>query len=354
MLMPDSSSNEGNPSGVNRRGKTHRSPGGVTLEDVAKLAGVSPITVSRVLNQPDIVAPATIEKVQNAISRTGYVPNLLAGGLASRRSRLIAAIIPSIVNPIYSEPVGFLIDRLRTEGYEVLLGESGYTTEVEENLIMAILSRRPDGIFLTGTNHSAESRRRLLAARIPVVESWDMTPTPLDVIVGFSHEKVGGEVAAYLFRKGYRRFAVVTANDQRAQIRLREFKAILDQHGIKDVPTITVPVPSTLISGRNGLARLLDMGFKSGVIFCSSDTLAHGVLTEALARKLSIPEEVAIMGFGDLNFAAHTHPALSTVWIDRAEIGRRAAKALLDRIDGRNEFDKIIDLGFQVKERATT
>lgn len=352
--MPFSSSNEKNSTAVNNKGKTHRSSGGVTLEEVAKLAGVSPITVSRVLNQPGIVAPATIEKVQNAISRTGYVPNLLAGALASRRSRLIAAIIPSIVNPIYAESVRFLIDRLRTKGYEVLLGESGYTTAVEEDLILAILSRRPDGIFLTGTDHSAESRRRLLAARIPVVESWDLTPTPLDVVVGFSHEKVGREVAAYLFKKGYRRFAVVTANDPRAQIRLREFKATLDQDGIKDVPTITVPVPSTLMLGRNGFTQLLDMGFKSGVIFCSSDTLAHGVLIEATSRKLSIPEELAIMGFGDQSFSAHTHPAISTVWIDRAEIGRRAAEALLERIDGGIDFDKIIDLGFQVKERGTT
>lgn len=352
--MPISSSNGQKLNSSHKKGKTHRSTGGVTLGDVAKLAGVSPITVSRVLNQPDIVAPATIEKVQNAISRTGYVPNLLAGGLASRRSRLIAAIVPSIVNPIYAESVRFLIDRMRNEGYEVLLGESGYTTEVEEDLILAILSRRPDGIFLTGTDHSAESRRRLLSARIPVVESWDMTPTPLDTVVGFSHEKIGREVAEYLIKKGYRRFAVVTANDQRAQLRLREFKSALYQYDIRDIPTITVPVPSTLMLGRNGFAQLLDNGFKHGVIFCSSDNLAHGVLTEATSRHLSIPGDVAIMGFGDQNFAAHTHPALSTVKIDRAEIGRRAAEVLLKRIDCRLDLETIIDLGFQVKERATT
>jgi LacI family gluconate utilization system Gnt-I transcriptional repressor len=300
------------------------------------------------------VSPATVEKVQDAISRTGYVPNLLAGGLASRRSRLIAAIIPSIINPIYAEPVRFFIDRLRTEGYEVLLGESGYTTVVEEDLILAILSRRPDGIFLTGTEHSAESRRRLLSARIPVVETWDMTPTPLDVVVGFSHEKVGREVAEYLYKKGYGRFAVVTANDRRAQVRLREFNSTLAQHGVAEVPTITVPVPSTLMLGRNGLARLLEMGFRSGVIFCSSDTLAHGVLTEALSRRLSVPGDLAIVGFGDQSFAPHTHPALSTVRIDRAEIGRRAAEALLGRMQGRTGMDTIIDVGFQVMERGTS
>lgn len=281
------------------------------------------------------------------------MPNLLAGGLASRRSRMIAAIIPSIVNPIYAESVRFLIDRMRAEGYEVLLGESGYTSDVEQDLILAVLSRRPDGIFLTGTDHSAESRRRLLSARIPVVESWDMTPAPLDVVVGFSHEKVGREIAEYLFKKGYRRFAVVTANDQRAQLKVLECKAALSQRGIQDVPTVTVQVPSTLMLGRMGFAQLLDSGFKGGVIVCSSDNLAHGVLTEAMSRHLSIPGDVAIIGFGDQNFSAHTHPALSTVGIDRAAIGRRAAGALLERIDGKRDIETIIDLGFQVTERAT-
>lgn len=352
--MPFPYSNGEKHTSAHKKGRNNRSTGGVTLEDVAKVAGVSPITVSRALNQPDIVAPATIEKVQDAISRTGYVPNLLAGGLASRRSRLIAAIVPSIVNPIYAESVRFLIDRMRTEGYEVLLGESGYTTEVEDDLILAILSRRPDGIFLTGTDRSVESRRRLLSAKIPVVESWDMTPTPLDTVVGFSHEQVGRQVAEYLLEKGYRQFAVVTANDQRAQIRIREFKFALYQHGIRDISTITVPVPSTLMLGRNGFSQLLDSGFKHGAIFCSSDNLAHGVLTEATSRHLSIPGDVAIMGFGDQNFSAHTYPALSTVKIDRAEIGRRAAKVLLERIDGKLDLENIIDLGFQITERATT
>ena len=135
-----------------------RSTGSVTLDDVAKLAGVSPITVSRVLNQPQLVAAATADRVHRAISRTGYVPNLLAGGLASRRSKLIAVIIPSIINPVYAETMRFLIDRLGESEYQVLLGESGFTTESEEKLILAILSRRPDAIFLTGTVHSSESR----------------------------------------------------------------------------------------------------------------------------------------------------------------------------------------------------
>jgi len=336
------------------KSKSNRSSGSVTLGDVAKLAGVSPITVSRVLNQPELVAAATAEKVQRAISCTGYVPNLLAGGLASHRSMLIAVIIPSIINPVYAETMRFLIDRLQESGYQVLLGESGFTTDSEEKLLLAILSRRPDAIFLTGTVHSHESRRRLLNAKIPVIETWDITPTPLDVCVGFSHEKVGRAAAEYLFGKGYRKMGILSATDQRAQVRQREFLSALDNYGINDTPTIVVPAPPSLMLGRMGLTQLLNAGFKSGAIFCSSDTLAHGVLIEALSRGLSIPDDLAVLGFGGQSFSASTFPALSTVRIDRAKIGSRAAEAIIARIEGRADIETIIDVGFQIIERKTT
>ena len=181
----------------------------VTLADVARLAGVSPITVSRALHRPELVTPETRELVQVIVERTGYSPNMLAGGLASKRSRLVAAIVPSITNGIFVEAVEALTDRLWTAGYQVLLGLSGYPAEREEALLTAVLSRRPDAIYLTGINHSKASRQRLLAAAIPVVETWDLTPTPVDMVVGFSHEKVGQEVARHLHGKGYRRIGMV-------------------------------------------------------------------------------------------------------------------------------------------------
>lgn len=333
---------------------TGRSTGSVTLGDVARLAGVSPITVSRVINQPELVAAATAEKVKSAISRTGYVPNMLAGGLASRRSRLIAVLVPSIMSPIYAETVRILIDRLGESGYQLLLGESGYSVKSEERILLTILSRRPDAIFLTGTLHSSESRRRLLNARIPVVETWDLTPTPLDVVVGFSHEKAGQAVAGYLVGKGYRRIGMIMADDHRAQVRKREFMAALEGYGIRDVPAIVVKAPPNLMLGRSGLRQLMTAGFRSGAVFCSSDTLAHGVLIEAAAQALSVPGDLAVMGFGGQSFSAHTFPALSTVSIDRSAIGSRAADAILARIDGEPDVENIIDVGFRIVERETT
>lgn len=330
-----------------------RSTGSVTLGDVAKLAGVSPITVSRVLNQPEKVAPKTLQKVKKAIALTGYVPNLLAGGLASRRSRLIAAMVPSIANSVYAETIKFFSEKMRDAGYQVLLGESGYSEEQEESLIATILRSRPDGVFLTGINHSPQAKRLLLAANIPVVETWDITPTPLDVVVGFSHQSVGKAVAEYLLSAKYRRIGILSADDHRAQLRQQAFLDTLEENGVTGVATSIVPVPTSFLAGRVGMANLLDGGFTEGAVFCSSDTLAQGALTEVQCRGLSIPDRIAMVGFGDQPFAAHTFPALTTVKFDRALIGRKAAEALLARFNNEPVLQKVIDVGFQLIERQT-
>jgi LacI family transcriptional regulator, gluconate utilization system Gnt-I transcriptional repressor len=339
-----------------RKKQTSPRSGGnsITLEDVARLAGVSTITVSRAVNYPDKVAAKTLEKVNRAIAQTGYVPNLLAGGLASRRTRLIAAIIPAISNLVYAETVQYFSARLNAAGYQVLLGESGYPEKNEQQLLSAILSRRPDGILLTGVNHSPECRRLLLAANIPLVETWDITPTPLDVVVGFDHERIGRAVADFIAAKGFKQVGSVCASDRRARIREKAMIDRFAEHGIAPVITSEVPVPTDLHKGRLGLSDMLDQGFETGVVFCSSDILAHGVLTEAQSRGVRIPEQLAVIGFGDQSFAADTYPALTTVRIDRPRMGQQAAKALLARIDGQNLDDPVIDVGYQIIEREST
>ncbi|WP_205028133.1 LacI family DNA-binding transcriptional regulator [Oleisolibacter albus] len=332
---------------------SRRSSGSVTLEDVAKLAGVSPITVSRVLNRPELVTQETLDYVRSVIARTGYVPNLLAGGLASRKSRLVAAIVPTIANSMFAEGIETLTERLRAAGYQVLLGLSGFPTASEEQLIGAVLSRRPDAVFLTGITHSTQTRQRLLAAKIPVVETWDLTPTPIDMVVGFSHEKVGRTVAEYLWAKGYRRFGMVCADDTRALLRRRTFIEALAPYGITDVPTAIAGTPTSLKRGRDGLIELLSMTERPDAIVCSSDVLAHGVLTEARARGLSVPRDMAVMGFGDLEYAPYTIPALSTVRIDRRGIGQRAAEAMLARFNG-EPVQQVVDVGFEIVEREST
>jgi LacI family gluconate utilization system Gnt-I transcriptional repressor len=302
-----------------------------------------------------LVNAKTTEAVRKAIAETAYVPNLLAGGLASKRSRLVAAIVPTIANSIFTEAVEALTDRLEDAGYHVLLGLTGYPANREEKLVEAILSRRPEGIFLTGVTHTPETCRRLRAAGIPVVETWDITDTPIDVVIGFSHGAAGRAVAAYLVEKGYRRLAMVWADDERAAIRRQGFLAHLAERDVGEVRTSMVAAPGNLQRGREGLAQLLDeTDFHPQAIFCSSDALAQGVLAEAQARHLTIPTDLAVIGFGDLDMAAYTNPALSTVRIERHAIGLKAAEAMLARIEGHPAVERVVDIGFQIIERAST
>ncbi|MDM0026702.1 LacI family DNA-binding transcriptional regulator [Variovorax saccharolyticus] len=330
-----------------------RGSGGITLSDVSKLAGVSAITVSRALNTPDRVSPETRERVRLAVERTGYVPNLLAGGLASNRSRLVAAVVPTIAGPVFLETVQALTEALAEKGYQLMLGQSGYDNSREDALIDAIVGRRPDGIVLTGIMRSADGRRRLLASGIPVVETWDLTPTPVDMLVGFSHEQVGLATAQFLHRKGYRRPAIVTGDDRRAHLRRAGFEQAWKALGGAAVPVRDVPAPTTLGSGRAALSELLASDAGIDVVACSSDALAHGVITEAQARGLRVPQDVGVMGFGDLAFAQHAHPAITTVRIDGTAIGRQAARFIVERAEGRAVEHKVLDLGFSLIERAS-
>ncbi len=326
----------------------------VTLSDVARLAGVGTTTVSRAINHPDQVAPKTLQKVNQAIARTGYVPNLLAGALASKRSLIIAAIIPSISNQVYAETIKHFTTGLRDSGYQVLLGETDYNEDQEENLVRTFLSRKPDGIFLIGTQHTANCRRMLMTANVPIVETWDMTPTPLDLLVGFSHIQIGQAIANYLIDRGFSSFGGIWSTDERAQLRKQAFTETLRQNGFHNIISHDATPPSGLKKGRDGFIELIKKGFRTGAVACSSDVMAQGAIIEAQAHGLKVPQDVAIIGFADQEASAYTSPTLTTVNFDRQVIGQKAADILLAKINGRPIEKQIIDVGFKIIEREST
>ena len=289
--------------------RSRRSSGAVTLHDVAKLAGVAPITASRAVNTPDQVSEAVRTKVADAIARTGYVPNFLAGGLASHRSRLVAAVVPTISGPVFLQTVQSLTAALAESGYQLMLGQSGYSSDREDDLLGAIIGRRPDGIVLTGIMHSAEGRRRL---------------------------------------------AVISGSDERAKRRQVAFQAAARGLGLDDPRVVVVPAPTTLRSGRAALVELMRGGARPDAVFCSSDLLALGVMTQARAAAVAVPKRLAIVGFGDLEFAADLQPALTTVRIDGGAIGRQASRFIVDRAAGRAIGQRVVDIGFAIVERDTT
>jgi LacI family transcriptional regulator, gluconate utilization system Gnt-I transcriptional repressor len=328
----------------------------LTLRDVARLANVAPITASRALNTPEAVSDEILQRVREAVERTGYVPNLLAGGLASRRSRLVAAVVPTITGSVFLETLQALTDTLAASGYQMMLGQAGYSGSREDALLEAIIARRPDGVILTGIMHSTLARRRLVASGIPVVETWDLTPNPVDMLVGFSHEQLGAAVAHFLQRRGRRHVASITADDERAIRRHAAFAAAAQSLGIAGDTLCQhiVPAPSTVASGREGLRVLLTRAPGIDAIFCSSDMVALGVLIEAQALGIHVPSQLAVVGMGDIALSRDLQPPLTTVRVDGTLIGDTAARYIMQRADGRAVEQPIRDVGFTIVERGTT
>lgn len=333
--------------------RARRGSGAVTLNDVAKVAGVAPITASRAINTPDKVSNEVLVKVQEAISRTGYVPNRLAGGLASSRSGLIAAVVPSTLMSVFMGTIESMNDTLFEAGYQLILGQTGYSRGREEQLLESVIGRRPDGIFLTGILPEGRGRMQLLASGIPVVETWDLTPTPIDMLIGFSHSAIGHEVAQFLVGKGRKRFAIVTANDERAERRKHAFLRTVATHKLAEPVVVDVGGSRSLKSGREALRRILSEAPDVDAIFCSSDLLALGVITEAQVQHVNVPERMAVIGFGDVPFAGDVSPALTTVRINGEEIGRLAANLLMARAEDKEVAQRIINVGFSIVERES-
>lgn len=338
------------------RGKGGRPGGAPTLQDVARIAGVSPATVSRALNTPGLVRPETVEQVTRAVAKTGYTPNLLAGGLAGGRTGLVAVVVPMLANSIFADLAQAITDTLDISGYQTLIGLSAYDAERADALLHAVVSRRPEGIILAGTDLSAIGRDRLAKAHVPVVQTWELTPDPVDMTVGVSHAAVGAAIGRHLLGRGLRRIALLSGGDRRAEVRFDALRAVLTEAGASPTPTVTAAGVSSMVFGRQGMARILDAGALPEVVVCSQDALAQGAMAEAQSRGMIIPDDVGVMGFGDVDFAAFMHPALTTVRIDRRAMGRTAAEALLARMRlgvAEEPAAKAIDVGFSIVDRAS-
>ena len=327
----------------------------VKITDVAAAAGVAPMTVSRVINTPDRVSPQTTARVRAAIERLGYVPNLIAGGLSSRKSRMVAAIVPTIAHPMFAGLVQAFSASMRQAGYQVMLSISGYDSPDDEALFRALLGRRPDALLITGSGYSPAALQLLIEARIPVVEIWDLSSRPIDMLIGFDHNKVGAEVAGFLRARGHDRFAVLGAGDPRGLSRARGFAEAVTAAGGALVLRQTIDPPSTIAAGRRALAPLLPLLEPRCAMFCTSDMLAVGIITEARVRGIAVPAQLAVCGFGNLEMGEMNEPALTSVSLQGVGTGRSAAAFLLRRLAGEDPRDTDrIQVPFHIIERATT
>jgi LacI family transcriptional regulator, gluconate utilization system Gnt-I transcriptional repressor len=317
--------------------QARRGHGRATLKQVAQAAGVTAITVSRYLREPHRVAPATVQRIEAAIAATGYVPNKQAGLLASGVSNIVAALVPNLANSIFAETVQGLSDGLREAGFELLIASTGYSLEREAEQLQALAGWHPAGIVVTGRRHTEASQRLLqtaLQAGTPVVELWDWQDNPGSGVaqVGFSHEAVGAAMAEHLLRAGHRSMAYVdsgVAEDYRAHERGLAFAATARAAGAH-VVVLVGPPADAFDAGRQVMGDLLRLRAPEPTAAAfANDNLACGALLEAQRRGLRVPQQMALMGFGDFPIARQMQPPLSTVGLPRYELGLAGAQTLL-------------------------
>ncbi len=322
-----------------------------TLTDVARHAGVSGITVSRVVRAQGPISAATRERVLDAIQTLGYVPNRSASALASSSSRLVGIVLPSLANAVMAELVHGLNQGLSDGRFQSAIGISEYDPATEERFVASMLAWQPAALVLAGLEHSEGTRALLRASGVPVVEVLDTDGRGLCSVVGFSHHAAGAASARHLLARGRRRFGFVghaDALDLRAAKRHAGFTATLREAGLGWHATETAPGPSSTAGGRAALARLLPRAPSLDAVYFSNDDMAVGGLFHCLAEGIAVPGRLALFGFNGLEFGQSAPLALSTIATPRARIGREAARLLCE-----DAPPQVLDLGFTLVEGAT-
>jgi LacI family gluconate utilization system Gnt-I transcriptional repressor len=321
------------------------------LSDVAALAQVSTMTVARVLRDPLKVAASTRLRVEAALRDTGYTPDLNARGLASRKSGLVAAIVPLLTNSLTAEIVQGLTDVMAQHDFHLLIGASGFSATEEEALIREFLARRVDAIYLSGTSRTAESVRLLTQQGIPVVEGGNLPETPVDMVVGYSNVLAAAAVTRHLLARGYDPIGYIGANpadNDRARDRRRGFEEALGERAITANPRLCVETKLDLIAGAEAMKDLLRRQPRPRAVFCSADVLAVGAMFECHRQRIAVPGHIAVAGFDDLDIAGQFVPAITTLRVQRYEIGRIAGSMIADRLAGRVVTERIVDVGFEL------
>ncbi len=301
----------------------------LTLRDVSDASGVSEMTVSRVLRQRGDVSAPTRERVLEAARRLGYVPNKIAGALASSRVNLVGVIIPSLSNMVFPEVMTGISDMLEDTGLQPVVGVTNYSPDREETVIYEMLSWRPSGLILAGLEHTDAAQAMLRQAGIPIVEIMDIDGTPVDSAVGISHRRAGRQMAEAIIAAGYRRIAFLGTqmpNDHRARKRLEGFEEALALAGLALVDREFYSGSSALLKGREMTEALLTRSPDVDFLYYSNDMIGAGGLLYCLAQGLDVPGKIGLAGFNGVELLDGLPCKLATMDACRLEIGRRSAQ----------------------------
>ncbi|MEK6316064.1 LacI family DNA-binding transcriptional regulator [Burkholderia gladioli] len=304
------------------------------MADVARLAGVSKMTVSRVLANHRVVAAATRERVLRAVDTLGYVADAAAGALSSGRSDFVAVIVPSLSSSNFSDTVRGLSNALEPRGLQLLIGDTGYDIAREERLIRSFLRYQPRAIALTGAFHTEAATALLKRAGVPIVEMWDLPGAPIDAAVGFSNQRAAREMVVYLHGRGYRRIGFLCGandNDRRGMERLKGYRAAVRALGLGEPRVVRIgDTPADMTHGGPALDALLARWPDTDAVMSISDMSAFGAIMQCHRRGLRVPEDIAVAGFGDFEVAECSHPTITTVSVDAHGIGQRTGEVLFD------------------------
>jgi LacI family gluconate utilization system Gnt-I transcriptional repressor len=328
------------------------------LSDVAARAGVSSVTVSRALRQPDMVSPELRARIDAAVRELAYIPNRAASTLASSRSNIIGAIVSSLSNGVFADYLRALHDEFHAAGIQVVVLNSRYSPAEEEKAIVALLGQHPEAVILSDVDQTPHARRLLEHAGIPVVQTMELASNPIDINVGVSQHAAGHAATRHLLDLGHRKIGMIAARlDSRSRNRIAGYRSAMEEAGVfaEDLLALT-PFPSTVKGGGDLFSELVTRVPDLEAVFCGNDDLALGVLFECNRRQIAIPDQLSLIGFNDLEFAASTFPALTSVNVPRYQMAKLSADIVLEIIRGSGErpAETRIDLGYSISLRGST
>ncbi len=333
-----------------------RASGRTTLSDVARAAGVSPITASRALRGERGVAQDLVQRVKDAAQQLGYVPDPAARALASQRSVQVPVLVPLLSNALFVDVLDAVHRTLFPHGYQALIGVTHYDPVEEEQLLRTYLAHRPAGLLVTGFDRTEAARQLIAASGVPCVHLMEMTSAPGVYCVGFSQQDAGHAMTAHLLQRGRRRVAFVAAQlDPRTMQRAEGYRRCLRAAGLYD-PRLELlsPEPSSIRLGGELLQELLRTRPEVDAVFFCNDDLAQGGLLAAQRLGLAVPGRVAIAGFNDLAGSDQMPPPLTTVRTPRSAIGEASARMLLALMKGEAPAQNSVDLGFELMARESS
>ena len=332
----------------------------ITMREVAQLAGVAPITVSRAFNATSSINAETRARILKAADELDYVFDSAASNFRSGRSGFVAAIIPSLNNANFADTVYAMSKVLEEHGLQILLGYTNYNIHEEERLIAQLFRRSPEAIMLTGGHHTDRARTMLMNSTFPVIETWDMPEDPVEHVVGFSNKIAMQELVDHLVNRGYSRIAFLGGDaegDLRGQARLDGFLKAIMRHRLDGSRLIAAgPAPVAVREGAMAMAKLLDLYPDTEAVVCVSDLTAFGALTECQRRGIRIPEDIAIAGFGSYDIAEFSFPAITTINAFSQKIGRKTgeliAQLLRDGDPPKGPQCKVIQPKLEIRQSA--